>query len=120
LKNPENGTLYVIIFSSAITRIKARTMPGGWLMENLIRAGEVAVMVDVSIQTIYRYVMNKEIPFYKLGRAVRFSRAEVSEWLDGRKKGRAASLNEKPDESCAVQPDLQGCENADGAETAGN
>jgi excisionase family DNA binding protein len=88
-------------------------------MENLIRAGEVAVMVDVSIQTIYRYVMNKEIPFYKLGRAVRFSRAEILGWLDGRKKGKAASLNEKPAESCTAQTETQGGDKADGAEAAG-
>ena len=56
-------------------------------METLWRVDKVAAVVDVSIQTIYRYVANKQIPFHKLGGSVRFSPTEIQTWLKSRKGG---------------------------------
>jgi excisionase family DNA binding protein len=41
-------------------------------METYWKVNEVAAAIQVSEQTIYRYMANGEIPFHKLNRAVRF------------------------------------------------
>jgi excisionase family DNA binding protein len=50
-------------------------------MENYLTAKEVALLVKLSVQTIRRYVRNREIPFYKIYRAVRFKPSEITQWL---------------------------------------
>ena len=61
-------------------------------MENYITVKEVADMVKLSEQTIRRYVMLGQIPFYKIVRAVRFKPSEIQKWVDDRKAGVAGSL----------------------------
>jgi len=56
-------------------------------MENLWKVNDVAAAVNVSVQTVYRYVAGGDIPFHKFRRAVRFSPPEIEKWLEGRKKG---------------------------------
>ena len=38
--------------------------------------------------------MTGEIPFHKLSRAVRFKPSEIESWMESRKAGAAANLNE--------------------------
>jgi len=54
-------------------------------METFWTIEDVAAAVKVSVQTVYRYVANGEIPFHKLNRAVRFKPSEIERWLEGRK-----------------------------------
>ena len=61
-------------------------------MEKYITAKEVADMVKLSEQTIRRYVMLGQIPFYKIVRAVRFKPSEIQKWVDDRRAGVAGSL----------------------------
>lgn len=42
---------------------------------------EVSRMLNLSVWTLYRMVSEGFIPYYKLGRAVRFKRSEIEEWL---------------------------------------
>jgi len=56
-------------------------------METYWNVADVAAAVKVSIQTVYRYVANNEIPFHKLNRAVRFKPSEIERWLESRKAG---------------------------------
>ena len=56
-------------------------------MENLWKVEDVAAAINVSTQTVYRYVANGEIPFSKFMRAVRFSPAEIRAWVESRKSG---------------------------------
>ena len=60
-------------------------------MEKYITAKEVAVMVQLSEQTIRRYVMLKQIPFHKIIRAVRFKPCEIQKWVEEKKAGKIAS-----------------------------
>ena len=60
-------------------------------MEKYITAKEVAVMVQLSEQTIRRYVMLKQIPFHKIIRAVRFKPCEIQKWVEEKKAGKIES-----------------------------
>jgi len=63
-------------------------------METYWKVNEVAAAIQVSEQTVYRYVANGEIPFHKLSRAVRFKPSEIESWMESRKAGVAANFNE--------------------------
>jgi excisionase family DNA binding protein len=60
-------------------------------MEKYMTVKEVAVMVQLSEQTIRRYVMLKQIPFHKIIRAVRFKPSEIQIWVDENKAKLAES-----------------------------
>ena len=51
-------------------------------MEGYLTAKEVAAFVQLSLQTIRRYTMNKKIPFHKIDRAVRYKKSEIEEWVE--------------------------------------
>ena len=51
--------------------------------ESFLDAGQVAAMLRLSVATIRRWVMSEFIPYRKIGRAVRFSEAELREWAQG-------------------------------------
>lgn len=50
-------------------------------MSNYISANEVAIILNVNVQTVYRLVWARKIPFTKIGRVTRFSADEINEWL---------------------------------------
>ncbi|MDR2943067.1 MAG: helix-turn-helix domain-containing protein [Treponema sp.] len=54
-------------------------------METYWKVNEVATAIQVSEQTVYRYVAKGEIPYHKLSRAVRFKPSEIEIWMEGRK-----------------------------------
>jgi len=56
-------------------------------MESYWKVNEVAAVLQISIQTIYRYVANGEIPFHKLNRSVRFKPSEIKSWIESKKSG---------------------------------
>ena len=60
-------------------------------MDKYITAKEVAAMVQLSEQTIRRYVMLKQIPFHKIIRAVRFKPCEIQKWVEEKRAGKIAS-----------------------------
>jgi len=53
-------------------------------METYLTVLEVAETVKLSVQTIRRYVLNKEIPFHKINRMVRFKPSEIEKWVENR------------------------------------
>jgi len=55
-------------------------------MEIYLTAYEVAVFLKLAVQTIRRYTMKKLIPFHKIGRAVRYKKSEIEEWVEKRGK----------------------------------
>ena len=63
-------------------------------MEKYLTAKEVADKVQLAEQTIRRYVMKKQIPFYKIYRSVRFKPCEIEKWIEQRKSNVRMS-NEK-------------------------
>ena len=56
-------------------------------MENYWKVQEVAAALQISIQTVYRYVANGEIPFHKLNRSVRFKPSEIERWIENKVAG---------------------------------
>jgi len=54
-------------------------------MDTYLTVTEVAELVKLSVQTIRRYTMDKEIPFHKIhGRAVRYKKVEIEDWVEKR------------------------------------
>jgi len=58
-------------------------------VETYLTVRDVAVLLKLSVPTIRRYTMNKEIPFHKLDRAVRYNKLEVQEWFEKREAAKA-------------------------------
>ena len=61
-------------------------------MDTYLTVNDVAVIVRLSVPTIRRYTMNKEIPFHKINRAVRFKKSEIEEWVEKREAVKAGVL----------------------------
>jgi excisionase family DNA binding protein len=49
---------------------------------NLMTVKDVAEYMRLSEQTIQRYVLNKEIPFHKVKKVIRFRLSEIEKWID--------------------------------------
>jgi len=58
-------------------------------MEKLMTYQEVAMQLDLSVRYIAKLVALDEIPYVKIGKAVRFNPIKIKEWVD--KKSNAAS-----------------------------
>jgi len=61
-------------------------------MDTYLTAFEVAELVKLSVQTIRRYTMNKEIPFHKINRAVRYKKTEIEKWVEKRETAKGDTL----------------------------
>jgi len=55
-------------------------------MKKLITIDELASNLGIAKETIYQWTSMKVIPFYKIGRLVRFDEAEIDKWLTERKQ----------------------------------
>jgi excisionase family DNA binding protein len=53
--------------------------------KNLIGPKELAGYLDISINTIYSWVNMRKIPFFKIGRLVKFDLKEIDNWKASRK-----------------------------------
>ena len=51
-------------------------------METYLTIEEVARHLKLAEQTIRRYVLNREIPFHKIKKVIRFRLSEVETWVD--------------------------------------
>lgn len=58
--------------------------------ENALRARELAKLLGVSRQHVYRMAAGEGLPFFRMGRAVRFDPKQVAGWLS-RKMPQAAT-----------------------------
>lgn len=52
-------------------------------MENkqFLSVKEISQYMGLSTHTVYLWVQLKKIPYYKIGKAVRFNLQEINEWL---------------------------------------
>jgi PTS system nitrogen regulatory IIA component len=48
----------------------------------LMTIRDVAEFMQLSEQTIQRYVLNCEIPFHKVKKVIRFRLSEIEKWID--------------------------------------
>jgi excisionase family DNA binding protein len=51
-------------------------------METYMTITEMAEYLRLSEQTIRRYVLNREIPYHKIKKVVRFRLSEIEGWID--------------------------------------
>jgi len=77
-------------------------------MENYWKAREVAAALQISTQTVYRYVANGEIPFRKLNRSVRFKPSEIERWVESKVSGLPTVRSESLDEDVGETPEAKG------------
>lgn len=55
-------------------------------MKKLISIDELANNLGIAKETIYQWTSMEVIPFYKIGRLVRFDEAGIDKWLTERKQ----------------------------------
>ncbi len=51
-------------------------------MEKLIGINEIANYLGVKVETMYAWVHQRKIPYYKIGRLVKFKISEVEKWMN--------------------------------------
>ena len=57
--------------------------PSPAIFPELIGIEELSQLLQVSKGTLYNWIYRRKIPFIKVGRLVRFDRAEIAKYLDG-------------------------------------
>jgi excisionase family DNA binding protein len=62
-----------------------------------ISATEACKILKITLPTLYSKVSLREVPFYKKGNRLHFSKAELLEWIQEGKKSSLADINEKGD-----------------------
>jgi len=77
-------------------------------MEPYLTVKEVAVIVRLSVPTIRRYTMNKEIPFHKINRAVRYKKSEIELWVEKREAEAALKKSGEADSNLFSAQDSEG------------
>jgi len=55
-------------------------------MKKLVGPKEAAAYLQLSLNTIYQWVSQKRIPYYKVSRLVRFDLNEIDNWLKDKKQ----------------------------------
>ena len=66
-------------------------------METYLTIEELAGYLKLAVQTIRRYVLNREIPFCKIKKVIRFRLSEIEKWIDGGAKVPVATGVEEQD-----------------------
>ena len=51
-------------------------------METYLTIEELAEYLKLAEQTIRRWVLNREIPFHKIKKVIRFRVSEIEKWID--------------------------------------
>jgi excisionase family DNA binding protein len=52
-------------------------------LETYLTIEEMAAYLKLAAQTIRRYVLNREIPYHKIKKVIRFRVSEIEKWIDG-------------------------------------
>ena len=51
-------------------------------METYLTIEELASHLKLAVQTIRRWVLNREIPFHKIKKVIRFRLSEIERWIE--------------------------------------
>ena len=54
-------------------------------MKEFLAVDELSQYLGIKKSSLYSMVEKREIPFYKIGRLVRFKRADIDAWVEGLK-----------------------------------
>lgn len=55
------------------------------LMEKLLGVEQLAEYLGIEVSTVYAWVHTRQVPFYKIGRLVKFKASDIAQWLEERK-----------------------------------
>jgi len=55
-------------------------------MDKFLSVSEVSEYLNVKKTTVYSWVESREIPFYKIGRLIRFKKNDIDEWMEKHRK----------------------------------
>ncbi len=68
-----------------------------------LKLKDVAQLLDVSEETVRRWISNSKIPYYRLNQQYRFSRSEIENWvLSCRQKGGFSPFNKEEEAECRL------------------
>lgn len=51
----------------------------------LIGAKETAEFLNINLETLYDWVQRRRIPYYKIGRSVKFDPQDLDRWVEERR-----------------------------------
>jgi len=57
-------------------------------LEGLLTPREVSEKLRVKLSTIYHWVQTRAIPFFKIGRHIRFRVRDLEKWLEKQRRGK--------------------------------
>ena len=63
------------------------------MLNEILTVSEVAEYLRINPQTVYRKAKAGELPVVRIGRAIRFRRIELEQWLQGGKRTVMVSLS---------------------------
>jgi excisionase family DNA binding protein len=69
-------------------------------METYLTIEELAAALKLAAQTIRRYVLNREIPYHKIKKVIRFKPSEVERWIE------SGGLDSSTDKGGKLEGDL--------------
>jgi excisionase family DNA binding protein len=92
--DPKDELLYMLYVRKALAR-SSRLNEEMLKAEAVMTAEQLAQYAKVGLQTIRNMTSNGEIPFVKSGRAVRYRKDEVDEWMKAHRVGRTKPLQRK-------------------------
>ena len=79
--------LKILHYSVIVLPRLAVTMPTSTSEGEILTLKQVAEFLKVTERTIYRLAAAKKIPAFKVGGTWRFSKAEITEWIQQQSKG---------------------------------
>jgi len=56
------------------------------VQKTLYSSKEIADYLGISKDTLYRMIKRKQIPFYKVGKLIKFDRSEINAWVSNNGK----------------------------------
>jgi len=69
-----------------LAELKGRPILGKTLSNKIDIAGLLEILPGTKKSTVYKWVHENRIPYYKIGRRVMFNRDEINDWIESRKK----------------------------------
>ena len=88
-------------------------------METYLTIEELAEHLKLAAQTIRRWVLNREIPYHKIKKAIRFRLSEIERWIDTDGKSRRTMNVETPEGDLFAEEEAgeeRGCDGEDDAD----
>jgi excisionase family DNA binding protein len=78
----------------------------GFDLETYLTIAGLADYLKLAEQTIRRWVLNREVPFHKIKKVIRFRLSEIEQWVDG--GGKCILAAEGKTAVCGVQGGSEG------------